>query len=356
MNLGNYKSPDNKYYRLYHLYREIYNKCYDPNNRRYYNTGALGARICSDWYTPSYRNDTAPVERFMKWCIDNGWQEGMTIIRWVPDKDYSPDNCGIVTRGFANKYKYDPVDHIGETFTNWTIIDGPKIFGGYKQFLCRCKCGTEKWIPYSRLKDGSTKSCGCYNVTSHIKHGFTSSTSKNKRLYKTLDHMISRCYNPRDIHYAGYGGSGIRISPEWYTPEDLNIGRARFFEWAWANGYDDTLTIDRIDPHKNYGPDNCRWITMAAQQLNKSNTRYINDGSEIIPFKLMEDKYGMKSSWISSHLHDGWSANAVVYAMKHKEDNVYKVKHLRRDEKGLPDEYRDQDGFLCLIPRYDKDK
>lgn len=37
------------------------------------------------------------------------------------------------------------------------------------------------------------------------------------------------------------------------------------------NGYDDTLTIDRIDVNGNYSPDNCRWVDMKQQSRNKRN-------------------------------------------------------------------------------------
>jgi hypothetical protein len=35
------------------------------------------------------------------------------------------------------------------------------------------------------------------------------------------------------------------------------------------NGYDDSLTIDRIDPNKDYSPENCRWVTQSVQNKNR---------------------------------------------------------------------------------------
>ena len=77
------------------------------------------------------------------------------------------------------------------------------------------------------------------------------------RPYKILSGMKVRCYNPNNPHYKWYGGRGIKVCDEWLGKE----GALRFVEWAMENGYRDDLTIDRIDPEKDYSPDNCRWIS-----------------------------------------------------------------------------------------------
>ncbi len=83
------------------------------------------------------------------------------------------------------------------------------------------------------------------------------------RLYSIYCGMKSRCYNQNDSHYSRYGGRGISICEDWTGENGLN----NFMEWSLGNGYEEHLTIDRIDNDGAYAPDNCRWVT---QSINSS--------------------------------------------------------------------------------------
>jgi len=74
---------DNRYY-------NILKRCYDKNNKDYVNYGGRGIEMCEEW-----RNSK---QRFMRWCVDNGYDESLEIDRIDNDKGYAPDNCRFVTR------------------------------------------------------------------------------------------------------------------------------------------------------------------------------------------------------------------------------------------------------------------
>ncbi len=90
-----------------------------------------------------------------------------------------------------------------------------------------------------------------------------------KKLISTFENMKRRCYNESTINYKNYGGKGIAISDEWLN----NLGE--FHKWSLENGYDDSLTIDRIDTNGNYEPKNCRWVNQHYQQSNRCNNNKI---------------------------------------------------------------------------------
>ena len=88
----------------------------------------------------------------------------------------------------------------------------------------------------------------------------------NTRQYNILAGMKQRCYNPKNSHYAIYGGRGIDICPEWLGEN----GALNFYEWSLEHGYDDTMSIDRVDNDKGYSPSNCVWMPCEVNSPGKN--------------------------------------------------------------------------------------
>ena len=88
------------------------------------------------------------------------------------------------------------------------------------------------------------------------------------RFYKRWRGIIDRCNNSKTINYKYYGAKGIKVCDEWLKFET-------FYEWAMNNGYQEGLTLDRIDNSGNYEPSNCRWVTMKVQNNNASFNKVI---------------------------------------------------------------------------------
>ena len=76
--------------------------------------------------------------------------------------------------------------------------------------------------------------------------------------------------NPHHQDFKYYGGRGIAVCDEW-----LNDFQ-RFYDWAISNGYGHGLTIERVNCDGNYCPENCTWITIQEQQLNKHPIGYLD--------------------------------------------------------------------------------
>ncbi len=103
----------------------------------------------------------------------------------------------------------------------------------------------------------------------NYKHG-----DKHSRLYMCWCNMKARCYRPTVGCYRLYGGKGIKVCDEWLHDYPA------FKEWALSSGYNNNLTIDRIDPNGDYSPQNCRWATRQQQTDNRTCTqRYDVDGT-----------------------------------------------------------------------------
>lgn len=104
--------------------------------------------------------------------------------------------------------------------------------------------------------------------------------NNRKKLYDVYRRMKDRCYNSAAKDYKYYGDKGVKVNKNWLDSFET------FYRWALDNGYEDGLTIDRIDPYGDYEPSNCRWVTMSEQNRNKrsnnveNSDRVLNNRSE----------------------------------------------------------------------------
>jgi len=142
------------------------------------------------------------------------------------------------------------------------------------------------------------------------------------RLYNIWYNMIRRCNNRDAKDYKNYGAKNIKVCKEW--EKDFYT----FYDWAINNGYNDTLTLDRINNNSNYRPDNCRWVTMLEQHRNYSQNRNytINGETKCLTewCEVFDINYTTVIYRLSKHM-------SIVDALT-KPINVLKIPHKYRKE------------------------
>jgi hypothetical protein len=71
--------------RLYRIWGDMKQRCYNPNNDNFKHYGARGIEICSEW-KDSYSS-------FKEWAINNGYADNLSIDRIDTNGNYEPQNC-----------------------------------------------------------------------------------------------------------------------------------------------------------------------------------------------------------------------------------------------------------------------
>lgn len=143
---------------------------------------------------------------------------------------------------------------------------------GHKLYRVKCAiCGKEA----NMKKSDIIRTSHCTHIGRDGCYINYNTRWKNKRIGNIFSGMKDRCFNSKNKYYNRYGGRGITICDEWLNNPIL------FEEWAIENGYNDQLTIDRIDVNGDYCPNNCRWVTGSFNSKYKSTTRLIDVDGEI---------------------------------------------------------------------------
>ena len=183
---------------------------------------------------------------------------------------------------------------------------------GKWKWLCKCDCGNYKEIDIHNLlrKDKnhtSTKTCGKCKKSMVGKKCYKHGMSKT-RLYQCYKLMKNRCYNINNIRYYLYGGRGIKVCDEWLG----EFGSINFIEWSLNNGYDDNLTLDRIDNNKDYSPENCRWATRKQQSNNlRANRKFSINGKEYT-ISQISDEYNIPYKTLYGRIRNNWSIEKCI--------------------------------------------
>ena len=207
----------------------------------------------------------------------------------------------------------------GLRFGKWTAIfraEDHITKSGYHftKWFCRCDCGTEKAVTANSLLSGRSSSCGCDKSANAItaKKNFTTHGETKTRLYQIWAGMRKRCNNQNSYNYKHYGGRGISVCSEW---DDF----LAFKEWAVNNGYDDSLSIDRIDVDGDYTPLNCRWADNITQANNKRTNHKIEHNGVIYTVAELARLIEVPYDYLCENYNKGRTVDEIIDMRKQLE-------------------------------------
>ena len=129
---------------------------------------------------------------------------------------------------------------------------------------------------------------------------------ERKRLRSIYNGMRLRCYNEDNVNYKYYGGKGVTICDEWL------LSFENFFDWAINNGYNENLTIDRINSEKEYSPDNCKWSTKKEQAYNRSMSVKLTLNGRTMYMTEWAEELGIDKKTLSWRYRNGWSDEEIL--------------------------------------------
>ena len=186
----------------------------------------------------------------------------------------------------------------GKTFGSLTVVERalPNTMGGKSRWLCLCECGKSSAVIGTQLTLGKTKSCGCLRKITSAKQGRANSShgDTGTRLWKIWLGMKGRC-----ARNTRYRSRGIVVCDEW-------LDYACFKRWANNNGYEDFLTIDRIDNDLGYFAENCRWATYKQQERNRANNALLTVNGQTKCLSEWSEITGISAQTLRWRVHGGW--------------------------------------------------
>jgi hypothetical protein len=207
----------------------------------------------------------------------------------------------------------------GDKFNRLTVIsEAPQRRGSYRYFNVVCDCGKYSTVFLGKLKNGSTKSCGCFSAENAAKRNFRHGGSVGGVLdkeYVTWSNMTDRCRRPKNQKYKNYGARGISVCNEWLGEN----GYSNFLSDMGKKPIIDNVryTIERRDVNGNYCKENCYWGTDEIQANNKTTSHFIEHLGEKKTIAQWAKKYQTKYETFRKRLIKSewniWILNCLYY-------------------------------------------
>jgi hypothetical protein len=174
-------------------------------------------------------------------------------------------------------------------------------------WTCICDCGNTKSILGQSLRNGKTRSCGCYKKEQIIKANTTHGQARRgfkTRAYRIWLTMLQRGTNPKTNYFKNYEPGNENVCNKWLT-----------FEGFYEDMGDcpKGMTLDRKDNIKGYYKENCRWATPKEQSSNRKSNVYKTYKEETKTISQWAEHLNMPFTTLWNRLNTyGWSIERAL--------------------------------------------
>lgn len=172
-------------------------------------------------------------------------------------------SCGCLQRESASRQFKDIT---GQRFGRLIVIQRSER-KSCREWLweCVCDCGNVIETAGSRLRNATSRSCGCLQkewasnfakhlIAENITHGLSSTPE-----YAAYANAKDRCINSNNQSWKDYGGRGIEFRFASFEQFIAHIGRKPSSDFS----------LDRIDNDSHYMIGNVQWSTESQQKWNR---------------------------------------------------------------------------------------
>lgn len=193
-----------------------------------------------------------------------------------------------------------PIWLLGQKFGRLTA----NAYCGNGQWKCSCECGKTTTVIGTKLRQGTTRSCGCLNRELTSKRGRTEAADYPAE-YSSWLHARARCYQTSHLCYPQYGGRGIAVCDRW---------RDNFAAFLQDMGRKPSPkhSIDRINSDGPYEPGNCRWATQREQMNNVRYNLRLTLNGETRTLADWARRVSVPYDTLKSRLYAGWSVQDTL--------------------------------------------
>lgn len=213
----------------------------------------------------------------------------------------------------------------GLSFNRLTVIKEQKVLNRRGAFwLCKCSCGKELVVGSQSIRNGHTKSCGCFALDKLRK--MVKEKAAQRAKYRTLKgvsicvgpvyaawrNMHIRCKDARKDGYKDYGGRGISVDLSW---NDFQVFAKDM--GPRPKGF----SLERVHNNRGYSKENCLWASAKQQALNRRSNILITLGSETYPLSVWSENLGVnyhKLYWLCRTKNLDFSEALKILKVKHE--------------------------------------